>query len=76
MDSINPNYYVRNGVECEAVMRTMIDGQDVTQMQAYWWATSMKYLWRWNDKNGIEDLKKCQTSIQFLIEECERLSKA
>lgn len=76
MDSINPSYYVRNGVECVDVVRTMIDGQDVTQMEAYWWATSIKYLWRWKEKNGTEDLRKCQTCIGFLIEECKRVSKS
>jgi hypothetical protein len=29
---------------------------------------AMKYLWRWQKKNGVEDLRKAQRCLQFLID--------
>ena len=31
-------------------------------------ATVLKYITRWKDKNGLEDLKKAQHALAYLIE--------
>jgi hypothetical protein len=33
-----------------------------------WEANALKYLLRWKDKNGVEDLKKAVHYIEYLIE--------
>lgn len=35
---------------------------------AYHYGNAIKYLMRWMHKNGLEDLKKCKTYIDYIIE--------
>lgn len=35
----------------------------------------IKYITRWRDKNGIEDLEKAEQYIKFLIEQAKKDSK-
>lgn len=37
----------------------------------YWLGCAFKYLWRFDRKNGVEDLRKCRQCIDFPIEEVE-----
>jgi hypothetical protein len=32
----------------------------------------MKYIWRWKLKNGLEDLKKAEVYLHWLIEEVQK----
>lgn len=62
---IRPNYYVKGGLECRIVQAAAtcnLTGQDATET-----ANAIKYLWRWKDKNGVEDLLKARTNIDFMI---------
>jgi hypothetical protein len=52
-------------------MAAMVEDADVTAHEAYCWQNSFKYLWRWNYKNGIEDLQKAKWYIERLIEEVD-----
>ena len=72
MDAIHPKHYERGGMTCADAMRAMMYGQDVTNQEAYWWGCAFKYLWRWREKNGVEDLEKARECIRLLIEETER----
>lgn len=38
---------------------------------AYLWLTTIKYIARWQKKNGVEDLKKAKHYLEKLIEELE-----
>lgn len=38
---------------------------------AYMQGCAFKYLWRWRDKNGIEDLKKARECIDNVIRAIE-----
>lgn len=38
-------------------------------------ANAIKYLVRWRNKNGVEDLKKAQWYVEYLIEQEERHQK-
>ena len=65
-DSINPNHYLgENGIECHEAQLAIVGTEG---MKAYWTSTALKYIWRWQKKNGVEDLRKAQRCIQFLID--------
>ncbi len=65
-DTINPEHYIgSNGIECHQAQLAIVGAEG---MKAYWTSTTMKYLWRWQKKNGVEDLRKAQRCLQFLID--------
>lgn len=67
-DNVNsPSHYKRGGLECIDVIRAEL-GEGFTD---YCYGNAIKYLWRWRDKNGVEDLRKCQKYITWIIEEME-----
>ena len=66
----NPRHYAGNGdISCMDALESMLDPANVTPIQAYWWGCTFKYLWRWPNKNHLEDLKKARQCIDYLIEE-------
>jgi hypothetical protein len=67
-DTINhPAHYTTGGVECiEAIKSATGEGY-----KAYLQGNIMKYLWRYQYKNGVEDLKKAKVYLNWLIEEME-----
>lgn len=38
------------------------------EVQGFYWGNVIKYVARWKDKNGVEDLKKAQDYLNRLIE--------
>ena len=46
-----------------------MSGSGLSPMASYWRGCAFKYLWRFERKNGVEDLRKCRQCIDFLIEE-------
>ena len=72
VDVVNkPPHYNTSNIECIDAMAAMVEDADVTAHEAYCWQNSCKYLWRWNYKNGIEDLQKAKWYIERLIEEVD-----
>lgn len=79
----HPSHYASGGIECKDAMAAMMgngyclqpcatkDGaaKNLPPIGFYWWACAFKYLWRWDKKNGIQDLEKCKQCIDFLIAE-------
>lgn len=63
-----PSHYQGDGVECKQALRARLGSEG---MQAYWCGCAMKYLWRYDRKNGVEDLKKARECIDCLIKEIE-----
>lgn len=65
-DSVNkPAHYNQSGIECiEAIEASMSN----EQFCGYLKGNIMKYMWRYEDKNKIEDLKKAQWYLNKLIE--------
>ena len=62
-DTINPNYYT----DMEITPREFIVANDMD-----WDAGNViKYVCRWRNKNGLEDLKKARRYLDFLIEQAE-----
>jgi hypothetical protein len=61
----NPRHYAKNGgIECiEAIEASM----DVDDFRGFLKGNIIKYIWRYEDKNGLEDLKKCRWYLDLLI---------
>ena len=67
-DNVNhPSHYTQGGIECiEAIKAATVN---LTGIEAVCTANAIKYLWRWKEKNGKEDLKKAIWYIKKLIGE-------
>lgn len=67
-----PSHYAgHTGIDCKAAMESMLGTEAyVSHMQA----CAFKYLWRWKDKNGVEDLKKARECIDNMLDAlgCDR----
>jgi hypothetical protein len=64
-DPINPSHYKQGGIECiEAIKAATGDG-----FVGYVWGNVLKYLWRWPNKGGVDDLKKALWYLDRLIKE-------
>ena len=70
-DMVNhPDHYnSKSGIEVINVIQAFTD--DLKGIQAVDTANIIKYVCRWNSKNGLEDLKKAQWYLNHLIESVE-----
>lgn len=67
----NPKHYQgRYGLEAMAVIDNFIGR--LTGKSAYCWGNVVKYLLRFQQKNGVEDLKKARQHLDWLIAEQSR----
>lgn len=67
MDSVTkPAHYQRGGIETIEVIRAKLGPQG---FGFYCEGNVLKYLTRWRDKNGIEDLRKAQVYLDWLLTE-------
>ena len=70
VDVVNhPSHYTKGSIEC-------IDAIDSATtcksgIEAVCVANVIKYLWRYEEKNGLEDVKKAQWYLNKLISELE-----
>lgn len=65
-DNVNhPNHYTQGGIECIAAIKASMTP---TEFQGYCKGNCMKYIWRWRDKGGVEDLKKAEVYLTWMIE--------
>ena len=60
----HPSHYTQGGIECiEAIKASMTaDG-----FCDYCKGNILKYIWRWRDKGGVEDLRKASVYLDWLI---------
>lgn len=65
-DAINPNHYKGNGIECIEYIKERLNSD---AFLGYLNGNVIKYTHRWQDKNGIEDLRKARWYLDRLIEE-------
>jgi hypothetical protein len=64
-DNVNPNHYRQGAIECiDALEAATIN---LKGLEAVCTANAIKYLWRWKEKNGAEDLRKAQWYITKLL---------
>ena len=65
----NPSHYNQGGVECiDCIKSAVVNKKGI---EAVCVANVIKYLFRYETKNGIEDVKKAQWYLNRLIQELE-----
>lgn len=70
-DSVNhPAHYTQGGIECIDAIEAAVS--ELSGIEAVCTGNAIKYLWRWKQKNGVEDLKKARWYINRLIKRGER----
>ena len=70
IDNVNhPKHYTQGGIECIDALKAATVGK--TGIEAVCVANVIKYCWRYEEKNGLEDVKKAQFYINRLIQELE-----
>lgn len=69
-DMVNhPSHYNQGGIECIDCIKSAIVGK--VGIEAFCAGNAIKYLSRYEEKNGIEDVKKARWYIDRLIKELE-----
>lgn len=69
-DNINhPLRYTKGDIECIDAIKAATVGK--TGIEAVCVANVVKYLWRYEEKNGLEDVKKARWYLERLINELE-----
>ena len=70
VDMVNhPSHYTQGGIECIDCIKSAIVGK--VGIEAFCAGNAIKYLFRYEEKNGIEDVKKARWYIDRLIKELE-----
>ena len=69
-DNVNhPAHYTQGAVECIEAIKASMTAQ---QFLGYLKGNAMKYMWRFQFKGGVEDLKKARWYLDRLITEVDR----
>ena len=64
----HPSHYTQGGIECiDAIRASMTAGG----FADYCKGNIIKYIWRWRDKGGVEDLRKASVYLNWLINAAE-----
>ena len=70
VDMVNhPSHYTQGGIECIDCIKSATVGK--VGIEAFCVGNAIKYLFRYDEKNGIEDIKKARWYIDRLIKELE-----
>lgn len=67
----HPKHYMMGGKETIEVIKDVTD----KEFGSFCVGNVIKYISRYKYKNGIEDLKKAQQCIQFMIDDLEKENK-
>lgn len=66
-DLVNhPAHYTQGGIECIVAIKASMTA---SEFRGYLKGNAMKYMWRYQLKNGVEDLRKAQWYLNRLIGE-------
>ena len=69
-DMVNhPQHYTQGGIECIDALKAATVGK--RGIEAVCVANVIKYLWRYEKKNGIEDVRKAKFYIERMLKELE-----
>ena len=68
----SPAHYCQGGIECIKAIEASMSPEE---FQGYCKGNVMKYIWRFREKNGLEDLKKAQVYLGWMIESKEKQEK-
>lgn len=70
-DNVNsPSHYTQAGIECIDAITAAVSGK--SGIEAVCVANVIKYLWRYELKNGVEDVKKAQWYLNRLVSELDK----
>ena len=64
-DAINPSHYQKGKVECIDAIESATAGLE--GIEAFCTGNAIKYLYRWKEKGGAEDLRKARWYINRLL---------
>jgi hypothetical protein len=71
LDAVNsPRHYVKGGMECQDAVKAAIS--NLSGYEALAIGSAIQYLWRYKEKNGVEDLKKARWYIDSVLEQLEK----
>jgi Protein of unknwon function (DUF3310) len=65
LNSIKPAHYKTGGIEPLEYMKTKMTKE---QMEGFYLGNVIKYISRYQQKNGLEDVQKAEVYLQELIE--------
>ena len=64
-DNVNhPEHYTSGGIECIDAIRASLGDKEFAD---YCKGNIIKYIWRYRHKNGVEDLRKAQVYLNWMI---------
>ena len=67
MDNVNrPGHYTQGGIECIKAIKASMTPE---AYKGYLKGNVLKYLWRYEKKNGLEDLEKASVYLNWLKDE-------
>ena len=70
VDMVNhPSHYASGEIECIEVIKEITKNAP-TQYAGYCLGNFIKYVWRCNNKNGWEDIRKGEWYLKEFIKEC------
>ena len=61
----HPSHYNMGKYECIEVVKELV--RDMNGMEPILFFNAFKYLWRYKQKNGLQDLEKCEFYLKELI---------
>jgi hypothetical protein len=64
-NSVSPNHYKAGGIETIDIIKSKLTREEY---EGYIIGNILKYITRFRHKNGIEDVKKAEQYIKWLIE--------
>ena len=64
----HPNHYTSGGIECIKGIEASMEKE---AYRGYLKGNCMKYIWRYEKKNGVEDLRKAKVYLDWLIDTYE-----
>lgn len=69
-DNINPDHYKQGDIECIDAIKSAVVGKD--GFSGYCTGNVIKYLWRFENKNGSEDIRKGIWYMNALLKHTEQ----
>ena len=73
MDAVNKPSHYQGEIECIECIKASMTYEE---FKGYLRGNSFKYLWRYNRKNGLEDLQKAQWYLERLQKEINKNGKS
>ena len=68
----HPSHYTHGGIECIDAIRASMTADGFCD---YCKGNIIKYIWRWRDKGGVEDLRKASVYLNWLINAADEKEK-